>query len=295
MMRVTPCRLMTLQCSQIGFTLLRTFTSLLPTMLERGPKPSNFFPRLAFENTQANRSRQGGGPGQSVMAERVSGTPPRPSPRAGPSDAPHHGLELRRWILRLRHHPAKNDVARTRLRRLGGRDRALLIVQPAAGRANPRDEELEALTILGPDFPGLQTAANHAVRAHGGAVPRQSKHLSVNLQGLSAPGAAQRRRVQRGENRHSQNSTPVAGALYGRLDHFPPTRGVDRQQPRPDGRGAARGAANGVGDVVQLEVQEHVVAERAEGLDHLRTSRGKQLATNLVEPAGVTQPLDHGE
>jgi len=30
MMRVTPCLLMTLQCSQIGFTLLRTFTSLLP-------------------------------------------------------------------------------------------------------------------------------------------------------------------------------------------------------------------------------------------------------------------------
>src|SRR5439155_20861734 len=28
MMRVTPCRLTTLQCSQIGFTLERTFTSL---------------------------------------------------------------------------------------------------------------------------------------------------------------------------------------------------------------------------------------------------------------------------
>jgi len=27
MMRVTPCLLMTLQCSQIGLTLLRTFTS----------------------------------------------------------------------------------------------------------------------------------------------------------------------------------------------------------------------------------------------------------------------------
>src|SRR5688500_5852262 len=31
MMRVTPFRLMTLQCSQIGFTLLRTFTSELRT------------------------------------------------------------------------------------------------------------------------------------------------------------------------------------------------------------------------------------------------------------------------
>ena len=30
MIRVTPLRLMTLQCSQIGFTLVRTFTDVLP-------------------------------------------------------------------------------------------------------------------------------------------------------------------------------------------------------------------------------------------------------------------------
>src|SRR6266550_805894 len=39
MMRVTPCLLMTLQCSQIGFTLLRTFTSNSRSNSQRGPEP----------------------------------------------------------------------------------------------------------------------------------------------------------------------------------------------------------------------------------------------------------------
>src|SRR5829696_6749351 len=44
MMRTTPCRLMTLQCSQIGFTLERTFTRIsgpglgLAGQYRRGPK-----------------------------------------------------------------------------------------------------------------------------------------------------------------------------------------------------------------------------------------------------------------
>src|SRR5687767_903871 len=38
MMRVTPCRFTTLQCSQIGFTLLRTFTGAPVKNLERDSK-----------------------------------------------------------------------------------------------------------------------------------------------------------------------------------------------------------------------------------------------------------------
>jgi hypothetical protein len=33
MMRITPLRLTTLQCSQMGLTLLRTFTEMSPTGL----------------------------------------------------------------------------------------------------------------------------------------------------------------------------------------------------------------------------------------------------------------------
>src|SRR5438874_9968381 len=39
MMRVTPCLLMTLQCSQIGFTLLRTFTSNSYSIGKEGVSP----------------------------------------------------------------------------------------------------------------------------------------------------------------------------------------------------------------------------------------------------------------
>src|SRR5438552_8476670 len=43
MMRVTPCLLMTLQCSQIGFPLLLTFTSNSYSLGKEGPRPSELF------------------------------------------------------------------------------------------------------------------------------------------------------------------------------------------------------------------------------------------------------------
>jgi hypothetical protein len=60
MMRTTPWRLITLQCSQIGLTLLRTFTEKAPMDVQIPRAP--FFvglegflkiSELAFQNTEA--------------------------------------------------------------------------------------------------------------------------------------------------------------------------------------------------------------------------------------------------
>src|ERR1700694_1481986 len=72
MMRVPPCRLMPLQCSQIGFTLLRTFTSYSLHDVGKRAGALSFFPRLAFEITYAGRSRQALGMGQRMTAREVN-------------------------------------------------------------------------------------------------------------------------------------------------------------------------------------------------------------------------------
>jgi hypothetical protein len=71
MMRVTPCRLMTLQCSQIGFTLLRTFTSYSLHDVGKRAGALSIFPRLAFEITYVEPSRQALEMSQSATAGGV--------------------------------------------------------------------------------------------------------------------------------------------------------------------------------------------------------------------------------
>ena len=72
MMRVTPCRLMTLQCSQIGFTLLRTFTSYSLHDVGKRAGALSIFPRLAFQNTLALGVKQVTRSSQTVRAPTVS-------------------------------------------------------------------------------------------------------------------------------------------------------------------------------------------------------------------------------
>jgi hypothetical protein len=61
-----------LQCSQIGFTLLRTFTSYSLHDVGKRAGALSIFPRLAFQNTYADGSRQGFGMGQSMMPRGVN-------------------------------------------------------------------------------------------------------------------------------------------------------------------------------------------------------------------------------
>ena len=63
---------MTLQCSQIGFTLLRTFTSYSLHDVGKRAGALLIFPRLAFEITYDGPSRQAFGTGQSMMAREVN-------------------------------------------------------------------------------------------------------------------------------------------------------------------------------------------------------------------------------
>src|SRR6476646_565603 len=60
MMRTTPWRLITLQCSQIGLTLLRTFT-IAPIAVQISPLVAGRNSELAFEITGSTPRNQGEG------------------------------------------------------------------------------------------------------------------------------------------------------------------------------------------------------------------------------------------
>src|SRR4026209_1038752 len=61
MMRTTPWRLITLQCSQIGLTLLRTFTCISYGRAKSPARRIRRISELAFENTEPPEASQLGG------------------------------------------------------------------------------------------------------------------------------------------------------------------------------------------------------------------------------------------
>ena len=70
---------------------------------------------------------------------------------------------------------------------------------------------------------------------------------------------------------------------------------MDRHKLRANRRCAASGATHRVRDVVQLEVQKHVLAERAQRLNDLRPGGGKQFTADFIEVTGGAEPIDHGK
>ena len=60
-MRTTPWRLITLQCSQIGLTLLRTFTCISYGRAKSPARGIRRISELAFENTEPPEASQLGG------------------------------------------------------------------------------------------------------------------------------------------------------------------------------------------------------------------------------------------
>src|SRR2546430_11824251 len=121
MMRVTPSRLTTLQCSQIGFTLLRTFTVALQSWREvfgQDGELSGFTPL-----TQVRQTEHRGIP--EVGRDR---------------------LERLAWVRSARHGTAEHDVSRSCPRGLGRRRHSRLVVRARAARADTGHERRQPLS-----------------------------------------------------------------------------------------------------------------------------------------------------
>src|SRR5947207_7285221 len=91
------------------------------------------------------------------LTEATGLNAPTPGLNAENLDSSHHRSELRSRVLRLGNHSPEHDIVRPRLRRLGRRDRSLLVVRSAASRTDPRHQQLELVSVLRANFVGLES------------------------------------------------------------------------------------------------------------------------------------------
>ena len=102
-------------------------------------------------------------------------------------------------------------------------------------------------------------AAHQPVRAGLQCEAREAQHLLARPTGNAD--LMQRFRIQAGQHGdREQLRTGRPGRVGGgacRLDHRPPTGGMQRQQRRGERQDRAHRAGDGVGNVVQLEVEKH--------------------------------------
>ena len=88
----------------------------------------------------------------------------------------------------------------------------------------------------------------------------------------------------------------LADAWTGRLDgsfqHLAPTGGVDGQHRDAELAGRVYGGGDGVGDVVELQVEKDFTAGSDKVADHLRPLGGEELLANFVGAGGVAYRLD---
>src|SRR4051812_22163872 len=143
MMRVTPLRFTTLQCSQIGFTLVRTFTG--------APDGQKVCGQTRTVTRPVNSSK---GPGCDPEAGLPGTSLERCSDRF-------HGLPS---IRRRRHHAAYDSICRPSRGDRFGRDHTRLIVGSRRSGSNAGYENRELVAVLVPNPRSLLAAADHAVR-----------------------------------------------------------------------------------------------------------------------------------
>ena len=214
MMRVTPLRFTTLQCSQIGFTLVRTFTSA-PSLSDG-------------QIVQDAQNRHLTMPVQGTGCRRVRGPTrvPEPGPRGPVSSRP------RARARRSRSAQEPRSVAPDS-RRIGRRHRRGSGRLPSLRRDGRRAPASPADPVLGPDSRHLVAGTDHAVCP---GFPGQSAQ-SADLVRDGIDRLPRRIRVCRGvhgrQHRDRQDSATGAGSLHRRRDHRPAADRVDRDQGGP--------------------------------------------------------------
>jgi len=98
----------------------------------------------------------------------------------------------------------------------------------------------------------------------------------------------------RQDQRHRGARLPrsLPRGLDGFLHHLPPPEGVEVEHGDPEPDRPLGGLGHRVGDVVELEVEEHPPAEALDAADDLGPEVGEGLLADLVDPDVVAQALD---
>ncbi len=166
--------------------------------------------------------------------------------------------------------------------RLGRRGHPGLIPSRRAGWPDPGHDEQRPGPHRGPHRRHLVGRAHETARAGPDREPRQPHHRAGGRSG--EPDPLERGVVEAGQHGHGQDPEPPRRAPDGRPDHLVAAGRVHREQRRTARCGAARRALDGVGDVVELQVEEDRTPQRRGGANHRRALGHEELEPHLEHP-----------
>ena len=191
-------------------------------------------------------------------------------------------------IRRRGHCTPEHDVPRARLRGFTRRDDPRLILRRSSGQANAGHERRETASEPVAHRPGLVPAAHDPEGARVVRQLREPEYLRSRVDcRRTPPGRRDLLTGERREHRDGEDAAPlrIARGLGGRTHHLLPTRGMHGDEPDTERRRATHRTSHRVGNVVELEVEEHIVASLNELRDNGWPSGGEQLAPNLEKAA----------
>ncbi len=176
-----------------------------------------------------------------------------------------------------------------------GRGHALLVAGGGAGRTDAGDDQRDGgkRGADGGNFPGAEDqAVNAGLPGQGG----KAIHLGCRRAGHAD--GAELFRVHAGEHCDGQKprrAGEAGGGGRGGFQHGGAPGSVEGEQAGPGGRRGADGSGDGVGNVVQLEIEEDGKAAVGEGGDDGRAFGNEQLEADLEPAAGGAETVGEGE
>ncbi len=209
-------------------------------------------------------------------------------------DLGHDRIRGRGRILAGMDRPPDDQMGRPGCDRLGRRHHPLLIARVRAGRTDARY-----------DFEQGRRETDHRVEllpaADQPSTPGQSRSLGSDRNELGGrprmPSLATGLLILAGQHGHGQHSERVAGLVHASPQVLDPRTGMHGHEPDPEGPRAPNRSAHGVGNVVQLEVEEDLElgVALAEHPDDRRSLGDEELETDLEQPDVTCQLAGQGQ
>lgn len=178
---------------------------------------------------------------------------------------------------------------------VGWRGDALLVAEGGAGRTDARrDEERSFAEGLGKHADFLR-AADESIGAAGDGEESGGAHL-VGGSPAEYADIAQVCLVKRSQHRDGEDFgrgfTEFGGGIDGCAYHCVASDGMDGEKIDAELAGAPDGAFDGARDIMELEIEEDLLAKILHGLHDIRAFSGEKLQSDFVEADGVAYGVD---
>lgn len=188
---------------------------------------------------------------------------------------------------------AHDEEAGAHLQRLSRCRDPLLVAEGAARRANAWDDQRARGAGEGTERANLLRGADEAANSCG--KPHSCKEFHLISGGAADADGAQLGRIQAGEDGDRQEFRRMARAGEGLArsgEHGRAAGGMEGEHVDAERGGRADSSRDGVGDIVELKVEEDAVPAAQDGIEDRRTGGDKELEANFEPGTGIVKPVE---